>query len=283
MRRVACDSGRRHPAARSTLSIHLRKSSLSAEFASTQEEDFLLARTHHVSLPPENSHLQWSIPLSFGQLLHASLCASTTRGKPSLAPMPRRNTADVQVSHCQQLVLTTTICHTRTPRTPELHLPSSAPLALSSRHARSTVVGPPLAHCLCFPVHLPQLQCRNSATYSVRPTQFPPSYRDITAIRHLTRCPVSPAHAPPSSTPRCSACPPPIRSTLGLLGAACPASVFMMTPPRASRSRALKPESTTRLFPDGSGGPGVPTPPSCARNVTHDLLVALSPRCHLNQ
>jgi hypothetical protein len=160
MRRVACDPGRRHPAPRNTLSIHSRKSSLSAEFAPTQEEDSLFARTHYVSFPPENSHLPWSIPLSFGQLLRASSRAAATRGKPSLAPMPRRNTADVQAPHCQQLVLTITFCHPRTPRTPESHLPSSAPLALSSRHAGSIAAGPPIAHCLCFPVHLPQLQCR---------------------------------------------------------------------------------------------------------------------------
>ena len=186
MRRVACDPGRRHPAPRNTLSIHSRKSSLSAEFAPTQEEDSLFARTHYVSFPPENSHLPWSIPLSFGQLLRASSRAAATRGKPSLAPMPRRNTADVQAPHCQQLVLTITFCHPRTPRTPESHLPSSAPLALSSRHAGSIAAGPPIAHCLCFPVHLPQLQCRISAARSVRSTQLPPLNRD-TSPRPLPR------------------------------------------------------------------------------------------------
>ena len=110
MRRVACDPGRRHPAPRSSLPIHYL-STLSttyplAEFALLHKEDSLFARTPHVSLAPESAYLPWSIPLSFGKLLRVSPRVSTTRGAPSLAPMPRRNTADVQVSYCQQLVLT---------------------------------------------------------------------------------------------------------------------------------------------------------------------------------
>ena len=112
MRRVACDPGRRLPAPRYSLSIHylstLSITYLPAEFASSHKEDSLVARTPHVSLPPESAHLPWSTPLSFGKLHRASPRVVTTRGAPSLAPMPRRNTADVQVSPCQQLVLTIT-------------------------------------------------------------------------------------------------------------------------------------------------------------------------------
>ena len=54
---------------------------------------------------------------------------------------------------------------------------------------------------------LPLLPCALPTAAVPKLRRVPPTSRPRTAIRHLARRPVSPAHAPPSSTPSCPTCP----------------------------------------------------------------------------